>query len=52
MSSDISESTARRGGHPVLRILAFFPIACFTCALLTDIAYLQTTNVMWADFSA
>ena len=49
--SDISESMARRGGHPVLRMLASFPIACFTCALLTDIAYVQTTNVMWADFS-
>jgi uncharacterized membrane protein len=50
--SDISESTARRGGHPVLRVFAAFPIACFTCALLTDIAYLQTTNIMWTDFSA
>ena len=50
--SDISGPTARRGGHPILRILASFPIACFTCALLTDIAYLRTTNVMWTDFSA
>lgn len=52
MNSDISESTARRGGHRILRVLASFPIACFTCALLTDIAYVQTTNIMWADFSA
>lgn len=52
MNSDISESTARRGDHPILRILASFPIACFTCALLTDLAYVQTTNVMWTDFSA
>ena len=52
MSSDISEPMPRRGGHPALRILASFPIACFTCALLTDFAYVQTTNVMWADFSA
>jgi len=52
MNSDIAESTARHGGHPILRTLAAFPIACFTCALLTDIAYVQTTNVMWADFSA
>ena len=50
--SDISEWTATRGGHPILRILASFPIACFTCALLTDIAYVQTTRMMWADFSA
>jgi len=52
MNSDVSESMARRSGHPILRILTSFPIACFTCALLTDIAYVQTTNVMWADFSA
>jgi len=52
MNSDISESTARHGGHPLLRLLASFPIACFTCALLTDIAYVQTANVMWANFSA
>ena len=52
MNSDISESTARRVGHPILRTFAAFPIACFTCALLTAIAYVQTANVMWADFSA
>ena len=52
MNSDISDSTARRGGRPILRIFASFPIACFTCALLTDIAYVQTANIMWADFSA
>ena len=52
MKSDISEPMVRNGGHPVLRILASFPIACFTCALLTDIAYVQTANMMWTDFSA
>jgi len=52
MNSDISGPMARSGGHPILRILASFPIACFTCALVTDIAYVQTTNMMWADFSA
>jgi len=38
-------------GHPVLRILASFPIACFAGALATDTAYAATTNVIWADFS-
>lgn len=52
MNSDISGPLARSGGYPILRILASFPIACFTCALVTDIAYVQTTNMMWADFSA
>lgn len=50
--SDISDPVTRSSGHPVLRLLAAFPIACFTCALLTDIAYVQTANVMWTDFSA
>jgi uncharacterized membrane protein len=52
MNSDIPGPIVRSGGHPILRILASFPIACFTCALLTDIAYVLTTNIMWADFSA
>ncbi len=52
MNSDISAPMARSGGHPFLRILVSFPIACFTCALLTDIAYMQTANMMWTDFSA
>ena len=52
MNSDISRPVAKGGGHPILRILASFPIACFTCALLTDLAYVQTTKVMWTDFSA
>jgi uncharacterized membrane protein len=51
MGSDISDPTAERGGRPILQVLASFPIACLTCALLTDIAYVQTANVMWADFS-
>ncbi len=50
--SDISDPMTRSSGHPVLRLLAAFPVACFTCALLTDIAYVQTANVMWTDFSA
>jgi uncharacterized membrane protein len=52
MNSDISGSMARSGGHPILCILASFPIACFTCAMFTDIAYVQSANMMWADFSA
>lgn len=52
MNSDIAEPMAGRGGYPILSILAAFPIACFTCALFTDIAYVQTVGIMWADFSA
>ena len=50
--SDLPDPTIRSGGFPILRLLAAFPIACFTCALLTDLAYVQTQNIMWADFSA
>ena len=39
-------------GLPLLDILSAFPIAFFTGALATDVAYLQTANIMWADFSA
>ena len=31
--------------------LRSFPIACLTLALLTDIAYLQTSNLLWLHFS-
>lgn len=48
---DISDPMTRSSGHPVLRLLVAFPVACFMCALFTDIAYVQTANVMWADFS-
>jgi uncharacterized membrane protein len=33
-------------------MLVPFPIICFTGALLTDLAYWSTTEMMWADFSA
>ena len=35
-----------------MHVLASFPIACFFTALLTDIAYARTADMMWADFSA
>lgn len=36
---------------PVQSALNAFPIACFTLALLTDIAYWQTANLLWLHFS-
>ncbi|PZX11306.1 putative membrane protein [Palleronia aestuarii] len=32
--------------------LMSFPIACFTLALLTDLAYWATSNLMWQHFSS
>ena len=51
MNSEIPRSTARVGGHPIHPMLVPFPIALFSAALLTDIAYFVTADMMWADFS-
>ncbi|GIQ75389.1 DUF2231 domain-containing protein [Bradyrhizobium sp. RD5-C2] len=45
-------ATARIALHPIHPMLVPFPIVCFIGALLTDIAYWRTTEMMWADFSA
>lgn len=37
--------------HPFHVILGAYPIACFSGAFLTDIAYLNTAEMMWANFS-
>ena len=39
------------GGVPVHAILVTFPIACFTGALLTDLAYAGSAEVQWTNFS-
>jgi uncharacterized membrane protein len=44
-------STAKRGGQPIHPILVPFPIACFAGALVTDLAYWQTADIMWETFS-
>ncbi len=36
----------------IYSILASFPAAFFSAALATDLAYLKTAEIMWADFSA
>lgn len=44
-------STAKSGGRPFHKILAAFSAAYFVGALATDLAYLQTPDVMWERFS-
>jgi uncharacterized membrane protein len=44
-------ATAAIAGHPIHATLVPFPIVCFTLTLLTDIAYWQTSNLMWHHFS-
>jgi uncharacterized membrane protein len=52
MDSAHPRSTAAIAGHPIHPMLVPFPIACFTLALVTDIVYWRTSNLMWAEFSA
>lgn len=51
MNSQHSPATAAIAGHPIHATLVPFPIVCFTLTLLTDIAYWQTSNLMWLYFS-
>jgi len=44
-------STASIFGHPIHPMLVPFPIVCFIGALLTDITYWKSANIMWANFS-
>jgi len=38
--------------RPLHGVLLAFPIALFTFALFTDIAYLNTAEIQWTNFSA
>jgi hypothetical protein len=44
--------TAQIARHPIHPMLVPIPIVCFIGALITDIAYVVTADIMWADFSA
>jgi uncharacterized membrane protein len=44
-------SVAKPRGRLIQRLLVWFSAAYFTGALLTDLAYWQTLNVMWERFS-
>jgi uncharacterized membrane protein len=37
--------------NPIQSTLDAFPIACFTLTLVTDLAYMQTSNLLWLHFS-
>lgn len=36
---------------PIYRALVAFPIATFSLTVVTDLAYLQTSNLLWLHFS-
>jgi uncharacterized membrane protein len=46
-----ASSMAIPGRQPIHPILVPVPIACFTGALVTDIVYWQTADIMWETFS-
>ncbi len=52
MVHNSSRATIRKAGNPLHPLLASVPFTCFTGALLTDIAYWQSANMQWANFSA
>jgi uncharacterized membrane protein len=48
----ILRPTAQVAKHPIHPMLVPIPIVCFIGALVTDIAYVLTAEMMYADFSA
>jgi uncharacterized membrane protein len=48
----ILRPTAQVARHPIHPMLIPVPIVCFVGALVTDIAYACTAEMMYADFSA
>lgn len=46
------QPTAQIARHPIHVMLVPVPITCFVGALITDIAYYFTAEMMWANFSA
>jgi uncharacterized membrane protein len=46
------QPTAQVARHPIHPMLVSVPIVCFIGALLTDITYAVSAEIMWADFSA
>ncbi|CAN7620827.1 hypothetical protein LJR164_004577 [Phenylobacterium sp. LjRoot164] len=47
-----SEPGRKTALHPLHAMLLAFPLALFTAALATDIAYLRTAELQWSNFSA
>jgi len=46
------EPTVQIARHPIHPMLVPFPIVCFIGALITDIVYWQTAEMMWTNISA
>jgi uncharacterized membrane protein len=46
-----ARTAASAGARPIHQSLAPFPVAYFTAAFVTDLAYWRTAEVMWERFS-
>ncbi len=51
MVTEYEETELVRPAPVLPGLLAAFPLALFTAALATDIAYAVTSDMIWADFS-
>ncbi len=49
--TEFRDAARASGAHPLHVILAAYPIACFTGAFVTDLAYAETYQMQWANFS-
>lgn len=47
-----SPQQADAAAMPLQSVFLPFPFVCFPLALVTDIAFFETANVMWQNFSA
>lgn len=52
MTTTYTTTTTGRSGFPIRTLFVPFPFVCFTLALISDIAYWQTSFLMWHNFSA
>lgn len=48
---DVRRTPTGWAPHPIHTLLAAFPLAFFTAAFLTDLTYVNTAEMMWANFS-
>jgi uncharacterized membrane protein len=51
MRDDNPSSTMAVSGHPIHPMFVPFAFACFVGALVTDLVYWRTANMMWETFS-
>ncbi len=48
----LSSNDREAAAYPLQSLFVPFPFVCFTLALATDIAFWQTNNLMWQNFSS